>query len=198
MSSCSWRTQRSCATRVAPRRGALIISANSSRLRDFRRPAAGFRRRRRPSRGPRRSSGRRGEARPSNRRVACCLDMRRKQVEAPIECGEPQSAPGGRLPDLLRERLADFASRWPSVSSTIARSASIAGSSDLRRIVEGLLACGGNPSLRRKPARRLALDFDIERNGRIQLERQSIERHRRSLAQLKLKFANVLLRLFPQ
>src|SRR4029077_13155092 len=71
--------------------------------------------------------------------------------------------------------------------------ASIAGSSELRRISEGLLACGDKPSLSRNPRARLALDFDIERNGRIQLERQSVKRRWRSLAQLEFKFANVLL-----
>src|SRR5262249_6038989 len=46
-----------------------------------------------------------------------------------------------------------------------------------------------------KAARRLALDFDVERNGRIQLERQSVKRRWRSFAQLELEFADVLLRL---
>ena len=70
-----------------------------------------------------------------------------------------------------------------------------------RRIVgvearlRGLACLWRQAFLDSKAARRLALDFDVERNGRIQLERQSVKRRWRAFAQLKLKFANVLLRL---
>ena len=67
-----------------------------------------------------------------------------------------------------------------------------------RRIVgveahrRGLACLRRRAFLKTKAARRLALDFDVERNGRIQLERQSVERRWRAFAQLEFELANVL------
>ncbi len=118
-----------------------------------------------------------------------------KKAGAPIECGEPRSAPDGRLPDLLREPLVDSRAgdrAFPRRSRRRASDRRIVGLEAHRRRLAGLWR---QTFLEPKASRRLALDLDIERNGRIQLQRQSIKRHWRSFAQLELQFTNVLLRL---
>src|ERR1700761_57677 len=61
--------------------------------------------------------------------------------------------------------------------------------------IRGLAGLWRRAFFESKAARRLALNLDVERNGRIQLERQSVKRCWRSFAQLELEFANVFLRL---